>query len=59
MRSMKEVTVKPLKDSALPLQLSGKFSGAESMAVAVKSDKFRQAEDSLRIVMYLSCWGPN
>lgn len=63
---MKEVafsTVKSLKDSASPLHDSGKFSGSidstDSTAVVVKSDKFKQTEDSLRIVMYLSCWGPN
>ncbi|KAG6420650.1 hypothetical protein SASPL_117185 [Salvia splendens] len=66
MQGMKEVafsTVKSLKDSASPLHDSGKFSGGidstDSTAVVVKSDKFKQAEDSLRIVMYLSCWGPN
>ncbi|KAK2977100.1 hypothetical protein RJ640_017624 [Escallonia rubra] len=37
------------------------FSGAldSDACKAAVNDKVKRAEDSLRIVMYLSCWGPN
>ncbi|XP_062079660.1 uncharacterized protein LOC133784242 [Humulus lupulus] len=33
----------------------------QSVAVSqkIRDDKIKQSEDSLRTVMYLSCWGPN
>ena len=34
-------------------------SSSAVVATTLKGDKAKQAEDSLRTVMYLSCWGPN
>ncbi|KAL6992656.1 hypothetical protein U1Q18_010769 [Sarracenia purpurea var. burkii] len=37
-------------------QLSGAL---DSTAFKAKSNKLKRADESLRTVMYLSCWGPN
>ncbi|KAK3014600.1 hypothetical protein RJ639_009833 [Escallonia herrerae] len=56
--------IKCVRDSnaySSSLKQAGGLSGAlDSDAYkAAVNDKVKQAEDSLRIVMYLSCWGPN
>jgi len=58
-------TIKSLRDSACSSSSSSKqarrFSGSvdSSGYKIAKSDKYKQAEENLRTVMFLSFWGPN
>nr|XP_009765769.1 PREDICTED: uncharacterized protein LOC104217273 [Nicotiana sylvestris]XP_016482757.1 PREDICTED: uncharacterized protein LOC107803528 [Nicotiana tabacum] len=36
-----------------------KLSSTSSSSLIARSEKAKQSEESLRKVMYLSCWGPN
>ncbi|KAB5533933.1 hypothetical protein DKX38_017019 [Salix brachista] len=58
-------SIKSLRDSACSSSSSSKqtrrFSGSvdSSAYKTAKNDKYKQAEESLRTVMFLSFWGPN
>ncbi|KAJ6935345.1 hypothetical protein NC652_010379 [Populus alba x Populus x berolinensis] len=55
--------IKSLRDSACSSssKQARRFSGSvdSSSYMNAKNEKFKQAEESLRTVMFLSCWGPN
>uniref|UniRef100_A0A2K1WSV3 Uncharacterized protein n=1 Tax=Populus trichocarpa TaxID=3694 RepID=A0A2K1WSV3_POPTR len=52
--------VEALKDQGFSSQAK-KLSSSSSAMISniVKEEKAKQSEESLRKVMYLSCWGPN
>ncbi|KAJ6377077.1 hypothetical protein OIU76_026109 [Salix suchowensis] len=58
-------SIKSLRDSACSSSSSSKqarrVSGSVDSSVykTAKNDKYKQAEESLRTVMFLSFWGPN
>ncbi|KAL5772567.1 hypothetical protein ACOSQ2_012491 [Xanthoceras sorbifolium] len=60
-------TFKSLTDSSCSSSSSSskqarRFSSSASDSSAFRSsknEKLKQAEESLRTIMYLSCWGPN
>ncbi|KAJ8748305.1 hypothetical protein K2173_001724 [Erythroxylum novogranatense] len=57
MRSFHQYAKNRVKSvSELPKKLSSPSSAAVSSKL--RDDKTKQSEESLRTVMYLSCWGP-
>ncbi|GMP54358.1 hypothetical protein ACSBR2_012227 [Camellia fascicularis] len=50
-----------VKNNVRAYSQAKKLSPSSSAVVSskIREDKAKQAEESLRKVMYLSCWGPN
>jgi hypothetical protein len=48
-----------VKNNLRSLSQTKKLSSSNSYAMVCSKEEVKQSEESLRTVMYLSCWGPN
>ena len=60
-RSVKETATATSSSSGRVRPLSGALDSSSGLksAVTAGEDKRKRAEESLRTVVFLSCWGPN